>query len=521
MSKNQRTCLCSSGLRILLGVLAFSLPSAASAQSSYAYRITDPMVGTSLADLNTAYWEPWSAPSATGAPAISNEGFTLSGHQNYLGLMGAAGGPVAKWLLQGDFHISIRLAQGSSTTRRNQASLYEVVDCATLGANAYGVWGGAGAEVGNTPGDHYPMPAGETAYYLFSKQGAGLTIHEGNASAVSAADPIVLQVTLPNPDASYLFYLGTGSPNDNTMTASDLVIETQGLASCPGGAAIPEQWKTGGACTCSCQGQGSVQTGQGYRITDPMVGTSLADLNTAYWEPWSAPSATGAPAISSEGFTLSGQQNYLGLMGAAGGPVAKWLLQGDFRISIRLAQGSSTTRRNQASLYEVVDCATLGANAYGVWGGAGAEVGNVPGDHYPMPAGGTAYYLFSKQAASLTIHEGSASGVGEADPIVLGVTLPNPAAGYIFYLGTGSPNDNTMTASNLVLESQGLASCPAGISAPASWCDCGCAVGGGPQGGDGGGGGCSMGGRGDPADSLVLMAFVAGLGLALRRTLVP
>jgi hypothetical protein len=270
-------------------------------------------------------------------------------------------------------------------------------------------------------------------------------------------------------------------------------------------------------------GAARAQSSYAYRITDPMVGTSLAALNTAFWEPWSTPSATGAPAISSEGFTLSGQQNYLGLMGAAGGPVAKWLLQGDFRISIRLAQGSSTTRRNQASIYEVVDCATLGANAYGVWGGAGAEVGNTPGDHYPMPAGGTAYYLFLKQGASLTIHEGSASAVSETDPIVLDVTLPKPDAAYIFYLGTGSPNDNTMTARDFVLETQGLASCPIGARPPATWCDCGCTGGGGGQGeaSDGGGGGCSVGDRGHSGLAVVLLSLAAVLGFGRRRGRAP
>ncbi|MBN2573935.1 MAG: hypothetical protein JXP73_05160, partial [Deltaproteobacteria bacterium] len=174
MYVRKRTRSCVSALGGVLVALAVCLPGVAHAQSGYAYRITDAMVGTSLAVLNTAFWEPWSAPAATGAPAISGEGVALSGHLNYLGLMGAAGGPVAKWLLQGDFRISIRLAQGSSTTRRNHATVYEVVDCATLGKNAFGVWGGAGVMVGFTSGDHYPMPAGGAAYYLFVKQGARL-----------------------------------------------------------------------------------------------------------------------------------------------------------------------------------------------------------------------------------------------------------------------------------------------------------------------------------------------------------
>jgi uncharacterized protein (TIGR03382 family) len=314
-----------------------------------------------------------------------------------------------------------------------------------------------------------------------------------------------------------MFFLGVGSPNDNTMTARDLVLETQGLASCPAGAAIPAQWKTGGACTCSCQG--STKAGQSLRVTDPLVGNSLDAINKSFWEPWSAPQATGAPAMSGDGFALSGHLNYLGLMGAPGGPVAKWLLEGDFRISIRLAQGSSATRRNHASVYEVVDCAALGKNAFGVWGGAGAAVGNTPGDHYAMPAGSTAYYLFVKKGARLTIHEGNASAVSESDKTVLDLPLPNPAAAYMFFLGVGSPNDNTMTARDLVLETQGLASCPAGTSAPTGWCDCGCSDGGSQKSDGGGGGGCSTGGPVPPGPALLLVALAATLALLRRRVI--
>jgi hypothetical protein len=525
------------GIAATLALWTVAFPGTASAQSGYAYRITDPLVGSSLDSINTAFWEPWSAPGATGAPTVSSEGFTLSGQLNYLGLLGAAGGPIAKWLLVGDFRISILLAQGSSATRRNHATVYEVVDCATLGKTVAGVWGGAGAQVGNAPGDHYAMPAGGAAYYLFAKKGATLTIYQGNATGVSEADTAVLAVTLPNPDAPYIFYLGVGSPNDNTMTARDLVVETQGLASCPAGTAIPETWKAPGACTCTCQGV--TQPGHGYKVTDPLVGSSLGDINTAFWEPWSAPTATGAPAISSAGFTLSGQLNYLGLMGAAGGPLAKWLLGGDFRISILLAQGSSTTRRNHATVYEVVDCATLGKTVAGVWGGAGALVGNAPGDHYAMPAGGAAYYLFAKQGAGLTIYQGDASGVSEASTPVLAVTLPNPDAAYIFYLGVGSPNDNTMTARDFVLETQSLASCPAGVT-PAQWCDCGCTGGaggstgvdggatggvggstgvdGGSTSGDdkGGGGGCNLSDARGPGSG-ILLGLLFALALVHRR----
>ena len=517
---SSRICPMSSTVLLVLGVVAMLLillPARGASAAEYAYRVTDPMVGDSVDDLNTAFWEPWSTPAATGGATVSSEGFSLSGQANYLGLVGD-GGPLSKWAMSGDFQISIHLSQGSSSTRRNHVTVYELVDCTTLGPQTAGVWGGAGTSVGNTDGDHYAMPAGISAYYLFVKKGDRLVIHEGNAQGVSESDTAVLEVTLQHPDAPYIFSLGMGSPNDNTMTAKDFVLETEELASCPSGASVPPAWSNGGeACSCDCPNGAVAQ--YSHRVTDPLVGTSMSDLNTSFWEPWSGPNATGEASISSDGFSLSGQVNYLGLVGD-GGPLSKWAMIGNFRIKIRLRQGSSSTRRNHATIYELVDCTTLGAQAAGVWGGAGTAIGNTSGDHYAMPEGGTAYYLFVKKGNHLVIHEGNGQGVSESDKVVLDVTLQHPDAPYIFSIGVGSPNDNTMTANDFVLESQGLTACPTGGVAPAAWCACNCdgSSDPSPTGGedDGEGGGCSMSGRGGPAGAMALLAL-AGVATLLGR----
>ena len=96
------------------------------------------------------------------------------------------------------------------------------------------------------------MPAGGAAYYLFVKRGSTLTIHEGDDVGASEGDLAVVDITLPEPDALYAFYLGVGSPNSNWMTARDLDLRATELVSCPDEGGSLADW-----CDCDCDGTAS------------------------------------------------------------------------------------------------------------------------------------------------------------------------------------------------------------------------------------------------------------------------
>ena len=176
-------------------------------------------------------------------------------------------------------------------------------------------------------------------------------------------------MTLPNPGGSYLFYLGVGSPNDNVMTARDFVLEAEELASCPAGTSPPSAWvvsDSGPGCDCDCpDGQPPVHSAH---VTDAMTGASFSDLNTDFWEPWTGdPGSTGEVTIDGDGVTFDGHLSYLGLTSTTGGPLSKWMLRGDFRIEIFLAQGDAGTRRNHATVAAATDCSTWASGLAGVW----------------------------------------------------------------------------------------------------------------------------------------------------------
>jgi hypothetical protein len=115
---------------LFFGIMTFMLliPRAATS-TTYKYQITDPLVGASLIDLNTEFWEPWNAPGGTeeGYFSISADGLVLGSFSVYLGLLEQP--QLAKWAMAGDFRISFFFESSQSPGdygNRIHVNIYEV-----------------------------------------------------------------------------------------------------------------------------------------------------------------------------------------------------------------------------------------------------------------------------------------------------------------------------------------------------------------------------------------------------------
>ncbi len=218
--------------------------------ATYNYQITDPMVGTSLTDLNTAFWEPWigfpgsGGTSETGYVVISDEGLVLGSFNVNLGF---GPGMMPKWVLEGDFRVSFFLETSPDTGgyygNRLGAFIYELTP--VCGGYVYpygyaGLWMGYPAP---DPSLYYPLQYEEAAHFLFVKEGSTVTIYKGDASGVT--EDIAHQVFLGeylNSAGQFLFGLSTGHPNSGWLRVRDVVIDTQGLLACDGSTSIPPEW---------------------------------------------------------------------------------------------------------------------------------------------------------------------------------------------------------------------------------------------------------------------------------------
>ncbi len=214
------------------------------------YRITDPMVGTALTDLNTAFWEPSigppgnAGPSEQGYVSISNEGLVLGSFNVALGQVFDG---VPKWVLEGDFRVSFFLETSPNPGdygNRLGAYIYEMAPL--CGAFVYpsgyaGLWMGYSAPEASL---YYPLQYNDAAYFLFVKVGSTVTIYKGDATGVTE-DPahLVFFGDYLNPAGQFLFGLGTGNPNSGWMRVRDVVINTHGLLACDGITPIPPEWE--------------------------------------------------------------------------------------------------------------------------------------------------------------------------------------------------------------------------------------------------------------------------------------
>jgi len=222
----------------LLFVIAGVASGVAQAQP-YAYRITDPMVGTSAADLNVEFWQPWVAPGGTGTMQVTASGVLVANQLNYLGYFNINNAPTTWWTFGGDFRISIFVS--NDVPDRLGVTLREIASCTTLSeTNMIGLWGGSS----NTPPPrHFYMPQGSGSYYLFAKSGNQLVLRQGSATSVSDSDPIVQGPFTVDPEVQYFVYMGSGNPNSGQMTVRNLDLQTQNLTSCREGHPIPSSWR--------------------------------------------------------------------------------------------------------------------------------------------------------------------------------------------------------------------------------------------------------------------------------------
>lgn len=217
--------------------------------ATYNYRIADPMVGTSLADLNTSFWEPWigdpgtGGASETGYVSISDDGLVLGSFNVNLGF---GPGSVPKWVLAGDFRASFFLETSPNPGgygNRMGAFIYEMTP--VCGAPIYpsgyaGLWMGSSAPAA---GLYYPLQYGEAAYFLFVKEGNTVIIYKGDAEGVTEdTESQVFVGSYLNPEGQFLFGLGTGHPNSGWMQVRDVVIDTEDLLACDGSTPIPPEW---------------------------------------------------------------------------------------------------------------------------------------------------------------------------------------------------------------------------------------------------------------------------------------
>jgi hypothetical protein len=216
--------------------------------TTYNYRVTDPMVGNEVAELNTAFWEPWigvggnGGESEQGYVSISDDGFVLGSFNVNLGF---GPGMVPKWVLEGDFRVSFFLQTSPDPGgygNRLGAFIYELTP--VCGAYIYpygyaGLWMGYSAP---EAGLYYPLQYDEPAYFLFVKEGGTVTIYKGDDEGVTE-DPAnwVFSGDYLNPTGQFLFGLSTGHPNSGWMRVRDVVIDTEGLLACDG-SPIPPEW---------------------------------------------------------------------------------------------------------------------------------------------------------------------------------------------------------------------------------------------------------------------------------------
>jgi len=217
--------------------------------ATYNYQITDPMVGATLTDLNTAFWEPSIGPrgnagaSEQGYVSISEEGLVLGSFNVQLGQVF---GGVPKWVLEGDFRVSFFLETSPNPGgygNRLGAWIYEMTP--QCGAFIYpdgfaGLWMGYSSP---PSGYYYPLQYQEAAYFLFVKEGSTVTIYKGDNEGV-AEEPAnqVFSGNYLNAEGQFLFGFGAGNPNSGWMRARDVVIDTEGLLACDGSTSIPPEW---------------------------------------------------------------------------------------------------------------------------------------------------------------------------------------------------------------------------------------------------------------------------------------
>ena len=219
--------------------------------ATYNYQVTDPMVGTLLTDLNTAFWEPSIGPpgiggaSETGYASISDDGLVLGSFNVQLGQVFDG---VPKWVLEGDFRVSFFLETSPNPGdygNRLGAFIYEMEPL--CGAFIYptgyaGLWMGYSAP---EPTLYYPLQYEDAAYFLFVKEENTVTIYKGDNEGVTE-DPAnqVFFGDYLNAAGQFLFGLGTGNPNSGWMRVRDVVIDTEVLLPCDGSTPIPPEWNT-------------------------------------------------------------------------------------------------------------------------------------------------------------------------------------------------------------------------------------------------------------------------------------
>jgi hypothetical protein len=217
--------------------------------ATYNFQITDPMMGASLTDLNTVFWEPWiGSPGNAGASeqgyvSISDEGLVLGSFNVNLGV---GPGWVPKWVLDGDFRVSFFLEISSNPGdfygNRLTAYVNEMAPlCGALNPNGFaGLWMGYS---GPPTGTYYELSYNEAAYFLFVKEGETITIYKGDSLGVTEGpDNQVFFGNYLNPEGQFVFDLGTGNPNSGWMRVRDVVIDTEGLLACDGSTPIPPEW---------------------------------------------------------------------------------------------------------------------------------------------------------------------------------------------------------------------------------------------------------------------------------------
>lgn len=197
---------------------------------TYTYKVVDPLVGASLTDINTAFWQftGTTAPYGICRPSlfsIDSNGVLLTSNHSYIG--------PALWAVKGDFRFTI-YSEGVLDLRGGVGiAEYSSLDPEIL-ENYYGNDGGGTPSTFGTYVNSSVIAHGGNGYFLYTKEGNTITIRQGDNTGVSDESPVVATGSVMDANNFFVIGAGLGCPNvtyrnDGYLRLRDFVLEAGDL----------------------------------------------------------------------------------------------------------------------------------------------------------------------------------------------------------------------------------------------------------------------------------------------------